>query len=264
MLFRLIQIHTFTALIFALVSSTAIAEEDPAVVIVFGDSISAGFSFEGNDLSDPPESNSSKGIGSGETDFGLPDQLLRNYLNESRRKSIVVNWGYGGSSSTFGEMRISGNTAQTKGEHAGSQYIIVIMYGTNDSGQGISPSTTGFNIGQMIVRARLNDYIPVIGSLIPRDDENVVPYNDQIRSAALSANALYVDHFSNYQNVAPPDGFDLLTTEFSNLKRKNVRVHPTNEGYEVIAQHWIDAALANLIEQYPPAIAPILMLLLDE
>jgi lysophospholipase L1-like esterase len=240
-----------------------IETEKPAVVIVFGDSITAGFSREGNDLNGNP--NVEKGIGSGQTDFGLPDQFLSKFLAESRRNAVVVNWGYGGTSSTFGEMRISGNTAQTANEYDGSQYLILIMYGTNDNGQGISPSTTGFNIRNMIIRARSNGYIPFVGSLTPRDDEDVTPYNASIHQAAVTSNppAVFVDHFTNYETVAPPDGFALLTSEFSNFKQQTVRLHPTNEGYEVIAQHWFDTVLADLIEPHPVVIAPILLLLDD-
>lgn len=246
----------------------AMAGNDPAVIIVFGDSISAGYNDDELDLNGNP--NNQKGIGSGQTDFGLPDQELSRILDESRRSAVVVNWGYGGTSSSFGERRISGNTAQTKTEHPGSQYIVLIIYGTNDYGQGISPSTTRFNIAQMITRARANGYTPIVGALTPRDDENVTSYNSQIQLAAITANpaAQFVNHYAHFQTY-PANGLSLLNTEFSNLKQTYVRLHPSNEGYLVIAEHWLNSALATLIEPQaivvtPVVVTPVLMLLLDD
>jgi lysophospholipase L1-like esterase len=256
-------LRAFLIIALLAISLTGSATEDPAVIIVFGDSITAGYNAGENDLNG--NANNTKGIGSGQTNFGLPDQLLNLFLDESRRDAVVVNWGYGGTSSSFGERRISGNTAQTASEHAGSQYIILIMYGTNDFGQGIMPSTTRFNTAQMIIRARINGYNAVVGNLTPRDDEDVRPYNSQIELAAITANppATLVNHYSHYSTF-PENGLSLLSTEFSNFKQRNIRLHPSNEGYTVIAQYWFDTVLAGLIEQRALVLSPLMLLLLDD
>lgn len=253
----------------ASLASTVCAADDPAVVVVYGDSITAGVNFQESDLNGNP--NSSKGIGDGQTDYALPDQLLAKLLKDSRRKSVVVNWGRGGTPSgpteffgiQSGTERMPFNLSQTRSQIAGSQYIVLIMYGTNDFRQGLSPSDTGFNNEVMIVRARQQGFTPIVSNLTPRDDQNNSAYNAAIASAASRRNAPFVNQFANMA-AFPENGLSLIETEFSTSQQRNIRLHPTNEGYQVIAKHWFETTLVNMIESAPPVMAPIMLLLDDD
>ena len=233
-------------------------EEPLTVVAVFGDSITVGENNENRRLR--------RVLGDGRTDLGLgvglvsPDMLVSELLNTSNRPSVVVNWGAGGSPSgpslnpgleafTNGLERISSNLIQTKNEHVGDAYYVLILYGTNDPNWSIDASTTGFNIVQMIDKARSAGYVPVIGSVPPLGLSQT--YNSRIRSAASTRSAPLVDIYAVFKGnsgLFDPDG-----------------VHPTNTGYQLIAQKWFDDYLDGAIEPVlDPIMAPIIMLLLGE
>lgn len=274
----------FTGAISAAVCSTALAgQNDPTVVVLFGDSITLGYNsnYLGSPGPDPR-------VAGGTTVRGCPTFYLKDLLlqqeprgsdqdcptigvpspildaNDEKRDAIVANWGLGGSSSARGVQRITSNLSDTKNQFPAKAYLALIMYGTNDFGFNISTSMTRFNIIEMIRKARSAGYLPVIGTLIPRDDFNVSPYNSSIVSAANQEGVLVVDHFARF--VAQSTGWrSLLQQEIGVISGELVRFHPTDHGYLVIAETWFDKFLKNAIEPVPTlVISPIITILLDD
>lgn len=233
------------------------------MIVLFGDSITFG---DNNNFNGP----ASEGVGSGRTgNDGLspplpPSDKLDALLDEEFRESIVINWGVGGTSTESGTSRILSNLNSSLNDHTANNRYILILYGTNDFAFGLSPSTTGFNIRLMIDRARSLGFIPVIGTLTPRDDRNVSNYNSTIVANANARGAPVVDHYSRFLQDGN-GGLDLLDLELF-FNGNLIRLHPTDEGYDVIAQTWFDQYLSNELVEVPPTltVAPIIQLLLDD
>ncbi|MFT5571168.1 MAG: lysophospholipase L1-like esterase [Cryomorphaceae bacterium] len=241
-------------------------EPDPSVVVLFGDSIAVGYNLE---------EGFTERFGSGKTMIQLPasrplvetDGLLNGA--EEKRTSIVVNWGVGGSSSANGVSRISSSLSTTRNQYAGGNYYVLILYGTNDIGQGLTSSDTAFNVRQMIDKTRAlgSNFIPVVANLLPRSDRDVSAQNSRIVSVVADANTPLVRLFEAF--VSYPDYYTrLLGEETSSHTGKRIRLHPNVTGYQVIAQTWFAEALAGLIEPdplpKPISIAGVLMLLLSD
>ena len=95
--------------IIILLSSSAKISANESVVLVFGDSISAGIFVPSGTTGfcEPGDSNCPVcasgefcySIGAGTTEFAPPDLNLSALLNGSRRTTTVVNWGHGGTTS---------------------------------------------------------------------------------------------------------------------------------------------------------------------
>jgi hypothetical protein len=224
---------------------------------LFGDSISVGAN------SDFPVR-----TGDGRTNWGYPSIYLEQILEDSRRPSVVINWGQGGSPSgpSFtanvgvgnGVERINGDLASTKQSYPGAiSYRVLILYGTNDFGYGISPSDTGFYIRQLIQRARSQGFTPVVATLLARSDRSVVETNAQISAAASAESAALVDMYTHFNNAG---GLGLLELD------DGVRLHPTTPGYYEVASIWFNVYLKNVIGQSNSnaVITPILELLLRD
>ena len=246
-----------------LFASSVLAEDKPAVIVLFGDSITVGENESSYRQECPKARGLRPGRGSGQTDFCTPDKELSTILNESARASIVVNRGIGGSNTSSGVSRLGAELDVAKAQHDGSAYYVLILYGTNDFGFGFSTSTTRNNIRAMINIAESKGFIPIVSNLLPRNDRNVSgSENGAIASAASLENARFVDQFSNYNSNG---GFSLHDNE-APLLPASLRLHPRKAGYIVVAQHWFDAALSSLIEPVEPVIpvAPVIMLLLDD
>jgi len=234
---------------------------EASMVVLFGDSITFG---DNNNFNGPV----SAGVGSGRVgnDGQMPplppSDKLDDQLSAEFRDSIVINWGVGGTSTDSGTARILSNLSTSLNDHSADNRYVLILYGTNDFSFGLSPSTTGFNTMLMIDRARSLGYTPVVGTLLPRSDRNVSTYNAQIVSNANARSAAVVDHNSRFLQDGN-GGLDLLDLEF--FGGNPIRLHPTDEGYDVIARTWIDQYLMNEIAATPPpTVAPIFMLLLDD
>lgn len=240
-------IKIYPAILFALFCKLTWAQQEPDVIMMFGDSITTGYPIINANTTNP--------IGSSE---GPTVEKLKTLLEDSDRSASILNWGFGGSSSNQGLDRITENiiSVQTSHSNAGAYYIL-IMYGTNDIGQGISSSTTGFNTRAMIDIARDRSFIPIIGSLTPRADRDVTEHNNAIVTSAFIRNAKVVDFnsaFNNYQ----PNFQELMTFE------GGLYLHPNQEGYDFIASLWFENALKNLIRANVLPLSPIYMLLLDD
>lgn len=238
-------------------SNASAAAVERSVIALYGDSITVGYHY----LQYPVISG----------DEGWPTSDLVALMAASpKRSAIVDNWGVGASTSADGVNNMNSFLSQNTSKHSGKAYYVLIMYGTNDFNVGITASTTGFNNGQMVFKARELGYIPVVGTLTPRDDQNsrVIARNAEIVQPQNLQGATLVDHYSRFVND-PGGPFSLLETEPSSIPGKSpIRLHPTRDGYQVIAQTWFDAALSSLIEPDPDpktvTIAPIMSYLLDE
>ena len=276
---------------------------DRAVIALFGDSISVGFQLGIFPLPDIFEA------GDGRTNFGCPDiylgALLRNEdargpgnVNSSPacftvnldspvfdanagtrevRDVEVVNWGVTGSDTVQGLSRISSNLVSSATQFADRTLrFALILYGTNDISSGISAQGTGFNIAQMVVRARQSGFIPVISTLLPRggadqggvdvEDSRIAPINQQIQTIAaqdselslVDLHAAFINYVGGWQQLIP-----IETSANTGIQR---RLHPNDQGYLFIAEQWFEQFLSeNIIPlQSTPIITPILPLLLEE
>ena len=256
--YRSVSKAFITCLFLALLVSQKGFSNETNVIALFGDSITVG---ENDSFPWPLRPFTSNGRIGNDGFFPAlpPSDFLDTILIDESRQSTVANWGIGGSTTGSGAIRITGSLAVTRSNFPADNYYVLIMYGTNDFAGGLSQSTTGFNTGLMIDRARAQGYIPVIGTLTPRIDRDVSPYNQQIVAAANSRGVPVVDHFSRFWQF----GFDLLDVEIFN--GSVVRLHPTATGYQVIARLWFDSFLVNAIEPVSPiTISPIINLLLED
>lgn len=234
------------AIVFSLTCQLAWAQQEPNVVMMFGDSITTGYPIINANTTSP--------IGISQ---GPSVEKLESLLDSSGRPTDVLNWGSGGTSSTQGLDRITNNINSVKSSHSGADaYFILIMYGTNDIGQGISSSTTGFNTRAMIDNARARGVVPIIGNLTPRADRDVTAHNSAIVSAANARNARLVDFNSAFNNYSP--NFQALMNYEGGLY-----LHPNQTGYDFIATLWFQNGLKDLIEG-GVSLSPIYMLLLDD
>lgn len=211
------------------------------VILLFGDSITATRLHNPN-----PQIGNVNGA-----NVGATVKRLEALLNESNRETIVLNYGWSGTTTEIGLDRIEANIAAAKQNHPGANYYIGILYGTNDFDVGgIQPSQTQDNMQGMIDVARANDVTPVVGTILPRLDRDVLIYNQAIKIAASNRNALLVDH-----NLAWKSNIDLLSED---------GLHPTLEGYEFIGDIWFEAFRGIIPEGKPLVITPIIMMLLQE
>ncbi|NNC98937.1 MAG: SGNH/GDSL hydrolase family protein [Gammaproteobacteria bacterium] len=248
-------------LISAMLTGHAAAQEEvePTVVALFGDSITVGFNA-GYQVTD----------GNGTTQGGFPTIYLNNlFAAEPKRTVIVANWGRGGTSSGFGEQVIKDTLNDNTAMYSGKKYYVLIMYGTNDANIEIDSSTTAFNVGMMITKAKESGYTPIVGNLTPRDDQlgEIQARNPKIRDTAAAFGAPLVDHYDRFWNY--PGGWtNLIDPEVGSFDGVTRRLHPNNTGYFEIAQNWFDSVLAAAIEPdpLPPPIimVPIISLLLDD
>ena len=269
-----ISVRLRILLVSGLMISTIVgATETETLVVLFGDSITAGIYVPngppGAGLACQPgespcsacfEDEHCNGIGGGATTFAPPDIDLGQILNKSRRPSILVNWGHGATTSgpseemlgNDGAGRIRANLLSSKSQFPAAQNIVLIMYGTNDFSQNLSSTDTGWFIRDMIKKARASDvgFTPVVATIPPRQGEDVLSRNNAITAAANVEGADIVDIYAAISN----GGGNLLYDG----------IHPSLEGYQVIAQSWFDTFLALAIEQQPPSIAPVIFLLLEE
>jgi len=254
-------IRTVWLFLICLTANVSVANETNMIVL-FGDSLTFG---DNNNFNGPV----SAGVGSGRTgNDGLspplpPSDKLDDLLDSEFRESTVINWGVGGTSTDSGTSRILSNLNSSLSDHSADNRYILILYGTNDFNFGLSPSTTGFNIQLMIDRARSVGFTPIIGTLTPRSDRNVSDYNAQIVANANARVAPIVDHYSRFLQDGN-GGLDLLDLEL--FGGVSIRLHPTDEGYDVIAQTWFDLFLKNEIAEMPrtSTVSPIIELLLDD
>ncbi len=181
----------------------------------------------------------------------------------------MVNWGEGGTSTERGLERIESHLNRSRNDYEGNRYIALIMYGTNDRNANLSSTTTGFNVRDMIIKAKQRGFTPVVANLTPRDDQNVVPYNTEIESRTKAENTAFVNLYDRFVNHS--GGFEaLIDQENASITNEVIRLHPNDNGYLVIAETWFDEQLKGLIPTVAIAadnriiLTPVMSLLLDE
>jgi lysophospholipase L1-like esterase len=209
-----------------------------SVVMMFGDSITKGVPYIT--------------ISGNGGHFGPSVLELEKLLNDSYRPALVVNWGIGGQNSSHGANRIEDSIDSTLETHEGERYFILLHYGTNDRDYGILASTTGFNTEQMIRRAKSKGVTPIVGALLPKSEEDVVPYNKKIKSAAESQSVPFVNHYPDFLPVGDKY-FVLEDGEY---------LHPNLDGYSLIASNWFNDILSTLIPDERPLLLPFMYQLL--
>jgi len=256
-------------------------ETESATIVLFGDSITVGFNANFRDR-----------FADGTTERGCPTIYLKNILlneedrdadqdcptsvfsssildaNESVRDVVVANWGIGGSTTDTGAARIRSNLNETRRDFPADNYYVLIIYGTNDFDLEISTAVTRFNTQLMIQEARSAGFTPIIGTITPRDDRDIQPYNEQIVKGARAEGAPVVDLFARF--IAQPGGWRTIVQQEVGVNSGNlVRFHPTDQGYLIIAETWFDRFLRAEIDPIVPEpelinIVPMLDILLND
>lgn len=262
---RLLRVFLLVNLVLVSTFFQIASAKETNLIALFGDSITIG-----ENSSFPFALRPMRGFGRLGNDGNFPalpgSDNLDTVLDTENRESIVMNWGRGGSNSGLqpfnGAERISRELQFIKDNYTADNYYILILYGTNDFGSGISESSTRFHTLLMIDRARAKGFTPVIGTLTPRiGGGNISSRNGQIKSAANTRNAPIVDHHQRFLQDGS-GGFGLIDIEQFN--GVTLRLHPNAEGYEVIARTWFDQYLKDEIAPNLITISPIISILLDD
>jgi len=199
------------------------------VIILFGDSITAGSPFTSGNI--------------GGKRIGPIQEHLQALLKESDRDAVVLNFGWSGTTTRDAVQRLKDTLIVAKTLEPADHYYLAVMYGTNDSGVGISARETQSNIELIIDTARRENVTPIIGTITPKRRTSiwpVRPYNRSIFHAAISNKVMLVDHHSAW----PTNNFDLLASD---------GLHPNSQGYRLIALTWFKLAFDSLIQ---PSIKP--------
>ncbi len=202
------------------------APAQPVMFIAFGDSITEGaFDDSGFDA------------------LGYPPRLVRRLANVGLEAS-VDNRGKGGETTAEALSRIT-RVLDDGGDG------LLLMEGTNDINDGISPETTTFNLAEMARRANARGIETVYATIVPRvPTARFDPTNRQtaeraalLREQAWSDGRRLVDPFQVFWTT--PDVFDV----FYSGEDRNVG-HPNGEGYDLLADTFTQ--VLNDTDRVPP------------
>jgi len=231
----------FSLLVFCMLFSGVSFCKTKHVIILSGDSITAGSPFTSGNI--------------GGKRIGPVQEHLQTLLKESGRDAVVLNFGWSGTTTRDAIQRLKDTLITAKKLAPADHYYLAVMYGTNDSGVGISARETQSNIELIIDEARLGNVTPIIGTITPKRRTNiwpVQPYNISISHAAISEDVLLVDHYSSW----PLDSLDFLSED---------GLHPNKHGYELISETWFKFAFEQLIKpsiERKPNLLPVIIELL--
>ncbi len=182
---------------------------DPNVYVAFGNSITAGQGDTGTGLSCPTRGSA----------FGYPPRLAA-FLG-----ATVINEGICGTKSEDGVARVGRVLARHRPGH------LLILYSPNDI--HTPTSTIISNLRFIIMSAKANSTIPIIGTLTPTFDSHGrwMPFirfiNSRIRGLAAEEGIEVADHFTAF-----------------NLDRGLINsdgLHPNSRGYDQMARTWYAA-----------------------
>jgi lysophospholipase L1-like esterase len=208
-------------------------------VLTFGDSITWG-------VVSPPAPSMVKTAGPPESYPARLQELLR---ERYKTQSItVINEGWPGEKITdAGERRVETVVVEHQPD------IVIILEGVNDLGGTVTPRQIGDTI-RHAVRRVVRQKVPLIivstvlpgveGRTKPPDPEQVDELNDEIRSWAAAEGAVLVDTFA----VIDPMKERLIGTD---------GLHPTADGYQVMAQTFFEAIQQQFERPLPEAPAGI-------
>jgi lysophospholipase L1-like esterase len=206
--------------------------------LAFGDSITAGFSFDEECECE---------VFTCRQACGYPRRLKR-LLAAVGVDAGVINEGMGGEKTAEGVTRID--------RLLGPGYdALLLMEGTNDVSQSLySPETTQFNLSEMARKAAVKGVETIHATLIPRspqarhDPDNVLNAQlaGRIRDLAFNGDRRLVDPFEVF--AATPDLFDKL---YANGVADPVG-HPNARGFDLLAQVFFNAL--REIDDVPPVV----------
>ena len=177
----------------------------------------------------------------------------------------VVNAGLSGEKATDGGSRIGGQLDGVRPD------VVLIMEGTNDAGSpNYSLSSTTAALDGMVAEAQARGVDVMLATVPPirpfgaqvTTSQEVTVLNDAIRSIAFGRGVPLVDIFavmsqSSCVGGAPTIGLDVggrrlpLVTTSPCIAVDNI--HPTAEGYEVMAQEFLDA----IVSRYDESVAAV-------
>ena len=159
----------------------------------------------------------------------------------------VFNDGVQGETTGYGLVRLPTEIAT----HAPD--VLLLLEGVNDLDEGLDEQTALDNLRSMIRIARGRNARVIVGTLLPQNPSGcsrcrvtpataalIVPFNNQLKSMALSEGALVVDMYSGLL----PD----LTDWLSPLDG----LHPTAAGYRQMAQLFFNQIMTTF--ELPPAV----------
>jgi len=203
------------------------AQNDPHGVTAFGDSITVG------ELGEQRRVLGQRRLVLGLVTTSNYPALLQGMLQGLDPAWHVSNRGVGGELTRDGLARLPGVLAADRPGY------LLIMEGTNDADRGTDPGTIVGNLDSMIGLAKVNNTLPIIGTIPPnfRNDPGaqaiVAQANTQIRALAQTRKITLAEIFNGMNDRSlfgtPPP----LGTEDP--------LHPNDRGYAVMAHIWFDA-----------------------
>ena len=219
--------------------------------LAFGDSLTAGVTSEAVALLLEPSKS---------YPFKLQQMLASNYPTQT---ITIANAGLPGEFATDGVFRIG---AQVDGVRPD---VVLIMEGTNDLGRPMfSLPATAVALDGMVAEARGRGADAIIATLPPirvkagsfHNAQDLADLNSTIRSIGFSRGIPQVDTFSAISQancVSTPTSFGFegpggrlpFATSFPCIGRDGL--HPTAQGYEVIAQAFLDV----IVQTYDIAVS---------
>ncbi|MEM9291848.1 MAG: GDSL-type esterase/lipase family protein [Acidobacteriota bacterium] len=204
---------------------SAPAEAQQTRYLAFGDSITEGFA----DTSDTP---------------GYPPKL-ENILEARGVNAEVANFGLGGETTAEGVTRVDEALA-TGGD------VLLLMEGTNDINQRLSPETVRFNLDRIADKAEAQGLEVILATIIPRlpsanfDGSNRITgqLGNEIRSLAFEEGRELADPFQAL--ISDPDAFSELYAGGTD------RIHLNTDGYQEVAEVW--ANVITDLDDVPPVV----------
>ena len=257
-------LQLFVVLFACSLACTARAQVDYLVILAFGDSITQGFARDADGeefgILEPPRGERIERWG---YEIKL-EYMLENTLGPDT--SSIYNWGYHGLRSDSALRCDQDWDCIDVVLDSREADMILILLGANDPYDGISASTTKFNLSEMIDKSRDRGVTPVLGTITPNSSGNLLDldprtnddYNPLIRTLAEEKKVPLAEHYE-----AMDQNWDLLYTSGDGL-------HLNDEpGNKKLAQNWHKAIMKYLTdpdpepEPEPVIISPILHLLLN-
>ena len=162
---------------------------------------------------------------------------LETLLTERFGLSTVANEGVPGETTVNGLGRMSDVLARNAGRY------LLLMEGSNDAVTAdLSLDASAFNLEQMVLKCVAAGALPVLSTIIPRNDaywadaffrKRIVDFNDEVARVAVNLRLPFVDMFNTFLDFPAADGGwpSLLSDP----------AHPNERGYEVIARTWAEA-----------------------
>lgn len=145
---------------------------------------------------------------------------------------VVVNRGVGGEETAAGVRRLPGTL------RADRPGFVLILEGSNDAHQCHSSGTAAANLRNMVLIAKANQSIPVIGTLPPSFRNN--PCADDV---IFEVNNL-IHGLATAENIVVAEIFDGMNDRsLFGISPNRDPLHPNERGYAVMADIWFQAML---------------------